>query len=135
MLAISSPIRRSFQTLVEFLVARRRMRSPWLLAAPAGVVLLFSGPPWQGAGIFYFILGLLTVLYGLRPMVVVWLPLFVAFLLPAVVIAVVPESTLGSRAAWPWLLWFAVFQAAPAIALWVARPRGVEPTNGGGKPA
>ena len=107
--------------LTELLFGRRQSRFRWFAIAPALVALLFVGHAWEDggavSGLFYPAIIVVCIVYVLRPMFILWLPVFLAFLAYAVAIALSPQN--GPTFEW---VFFMLLGFVPAILLWLARP-------------
>ncbi len=125
MLALLNRLGELVQALMRFLFGKRTTRLRGLAIVPGVVALLFVGHAYEDSGpegaMLYVILILLSITYVIRPMVVAWLPLFLAF---------AAYSFLVGRAPWDrywneWLI-FLLIGIVPTISLWLARPRGLQ---------
>ena len=108
--------------LAELLFGRRQSRFRWLAIAPALVALLFVGHAWEdggaGSGLIYTGIIIISVMYVFRPMLILWLPVFLAFVAYAIAVALSTHNGPTSE----WIL-FMLLGFFPASLLWLARPR------------
>ena len=110
------------ETVVRALFGKRSARVRGLVLVPGLVALVFSGHAfedggWTGAAPLFAIIAL-SVIYAIRPMLVIWLPLFGVFAIFGLAVAFHPDlAALGE-----WFIFLAL-GFVPAALLWFARPR------------
>lgn len=111
----------SNSSLLKVLFAKRRARFKWLVALPGAVALLFLGHAFEDDGIVaaapYVAVVLMSTLYLFRPMLILWAPMFAAFVFYTVTVLVYPDN--GPRSEW---IMFLLLGIVPAVVLWLARP-------------
>jgi len=107
---------------VELLFGRRQSKFRWFALLPALIALLFVGHAWEdggaGSGLLYIGIIIVCVVYVFRPMLILWLPLFLAFAAYAVAVAFSPQNGPTSE----WII-FMLLGFVPAVLLWLARPK------------
>jgi hypothetical protein len=107
------------------LFAKRRARLKWVVALPAVVALLFAGMALEDGGVAaaapYVCVVLMSGSYVFRPMMILWAPVFAAFVAYAVLILVNPLVNPGNGSLNEWFI-FLLLGIVPAILLWLARP-------------
>ena len=95
-----------------------------LAILPGLVAVAFIGHAIEDAGIIgaipYIVIILLSVSYLIRPMVILWVPLFCAFVMYTLAVAIHPEN--GPRSEW---IVFVLLGFVPAVLLCLARPRAL----------
>jgi len=114
-------VRGFLRTLFE----RRRVRFRWLALIPAIVAALFAAMALDDDGVIgavpYFTIVLLSLLYLVRPMLILWAPAFTAFLVYTVIVLVNPLIDPGTGPLTDWVL-FVALGLFPTVVLWFARP-------------
>lgn len=109
-------------SLLRTLFAKRRARFKGVMALPGVVALLFLRHAFEDGGVAsavpYVSIVLLSGLYLFRPMLILWAPVFAAFVFYAGAVLVNPDH--GPRSEW---IIFLLFGIVPALFLWLARPR------------
>ena len=111
--------------LLKVLFAKRRARLKWLAAVPGLLALYLFGFALESRGFTvvapYAVIVLLTAVYMIRPMLVLWVPVFATFVFYMGVVLidlfVHPMNALLSE----WIT-FLLLGVVPAILLWLARP-------------
>jgi len=113
---------REVGSLVKALFAKRRARLKWLVVLPGIVTLLFLGHALEDGGLPaaapYIAIVVMSTTYLLRPMLILWAPVFAAFVFYAVAVLMHPDN--GPRDEW---IIFLLLGIVPAGVLWLARPR------------
>lgn len=106
------------------LFATRRARHKWVVLLPGALALLFLGHAFEDGGLTaaapYAGITLVSALYVIRPMLILWAPIFAAFVFYAGAVLVSPEN--GPRSEW---IIFMLLGIVPALLLWLARPRDI----------
>jgi len=98
---------------------------------PALIALLFVGHAYEDAGVLgaipYVGIIILSSIYVFRPMMILWAPVFAAFVAYFVAVMLHPQN--GPVGEW---VIFMLLGLVPAVLLWLARPRKKEGgiTNG-----
>src|SRR4026207_1778464 len=110
------------KALGEFLFGKRRTAFRVLSLIPAFIAFVFLGHAFEDGGIAgalpYFAIVLAGITYVVRPMVMLWLPLFGLFVFYAILVATSPSSTGSSN---EWII-FILIGLIPAIAMLFAWP-------------
>ena len=109
--------------VLRFLFEKRPSPMRLLVLLPAIVAFLCVGRVYDEVGAMaaalYFGIIVFSVAYTIRPMVVLWAPLFVAFVHYFISVAAHPPDN-NSPGEW---LSFILRGTLPALLLWFARPR------------
>jgi hypothetical protein len=94
--------------LRKALFDRRRARFRWVAVCPAAVAALFAAMALEDAGLVgalpYVAVALLSVLYVVRPMLILWAPPFVAFVVYTALVLVNPLFNPGNGPFTEWIL-------------------------------
>jgi hypothetical protein len=120
--------------LLKVLFEKRPARFKWVVALPGAVALLFLGHALEDGGLSsaapYAAVVLMSALYLLRPMLIVWGPVFAAFVFYSVAVLVNPDNG-GPRSEW---IIFLLMGIVPVVVLWLARPGTVADASLTGEP-
>ena len=109
-------------SLISELFAKRRASFRWGALAPAAVAFVFSAMALEDGGLAgavpYIVVVLLSILYIVRPMFVLWAPPFVGFVVYSVLVLANP----GNGPLSEWAI-FCALGIVPTVLLWFARPK------------
>jgi hypothetical protein len=107
---------------------RRRARLPWFALIPAIVAALFALTMLRSdddgliRALPYFTVALLSLIYVVRPMFIVWALAFLAFLAYTATVLVYPLVDPANGPLSDWRL-FAALGSIPTVLLWLSRPK------------
>jgi hypothetical protein len=111
--------------MLKFLFEKRHSPLRWCAALPSLIAILFIGHAYEDAGVLgtipYVAIIVFSLIYIYRPMMILWAPVFIAFLVYFVAVALHPQN--GSVGEW---VIFMLLGLVPAVALWFARPHKKE---------
>lgn len=107
--------------ILKFLFEKRNSSMRLGALLPALIALLFVGHAYEDAGVLgatpYAGIIILSIICVFRPMMILWAPVFIAFVAYFVVVALHPQNgTFGE-----WVI-FMLLGLVPAVLLWLARP-------------
>lgn len=97
---------------------------PGVLAL-VSVAHAFEDDGFVGAAV-YLVFALIAAVYVFRPMRILWVPMFAAFVLFTIAILVSARDEGRDE----WIGFLVVGGIAPAAVLWIARPREIAGTTG-----
>jgi hypothetical protein len=122
---LPNPELAAYSRTLNRLFAKRRARLKWVVALPSIVGLLFAGMALDDGGFAaaapYVCVVLMSGLYVFRPMMILWAPVFAAFVAYAVIILVNPLVNPRNSSLNEWFI-FLLLGIVPAFLLWLARP-------------